>query len=86
MIAIILTITSIVLFVIGFLVMIYNIKNPAVVGIITAFFYCSLIFGLAAYETKPSSMDVYRGKTTLEKVYRNNIPIDSTVIYKPGKH
>lgn len=86
MVEIILTITSIVLFVIGFLVMIYNIKNPAIAGIITALFFCSLIFGIAGYETKPSAMDVYQGKTTLEKVYRNNIPVDSTVIYKPGKH
>ena len=86
MIEIILTIASIVLFVLGFLVMIYTIKNPAIAGIITALFFCSLIFGMAGYETRPSAMDVYRGKTTLEKVYRNNIPIDSTVIYKPGKY
>lgn len=30
----------------------------------------------------PSAMDVYRGKTTLQITYKNNIPIDSTVVYK----
>lgn len=31
---------------------------------------------------KPSAMDVYRGKTTLQITYKNNVPIDSTVVYK----
>lgn len=31
---------------------------------------------------KPKAIDVYRGKTTLEITYKNNIPTDSTVIYK----
>lgn len=86
MIEIILTIASIILFVMGFLITIFSIKNPAITGIITVLFFCSLIFGMAVYETKPSAMDVYQGKTILEKVYRNNVPVDSTVIYKPGKH
>lgn len=86
MIETILTIASVISFVLGFLIMIYNIKNPAIAGIMAALFFCSLIFGMAAYEASPSAMDVYQGKTTLEKIYRNNIPIDSTVIYKPGKH
>ena len=31
---------------------------------------------------KPSAMDVYQGKTTLEITYRNNIPVDSVVVFK----
>lgn len=31
---------------------------------------------------KPSAIDVYRGKTTLQITYKNNVPIDSTVVYK----
>lgn len=27
-------------------------------------------------------IDVYRGKTTLEITYKDNVPIDSTVVYK----
>lgn len=30
----------------------------------------------------PSAIDVYRGKTTLQVIYKNNVPIDTTVIYK----
>lgn len=30
----------------------------------------------------PSAIDVYRGKTTLQITYKDNIPIDSTVVYK----
>ena len=30
----------------------------------------------------PSAIDVYRGKTTLEITYRDNVAIDSTVVYR----
>lgn len=30
----------------------------------------------------PQAIDVYRGKTTLQITYKNNIPIDTTVVYK----
>lgn len=30
----------------------------------------------------PSAIDVYRGKTTLQIIYKNNVPIDTTVVYK----
>ena len=31
---------------------------------------------------QPTALDVYRGKTTLEITYRDNVAIDSTVVYK----
>lgn len=31
---------------------------------------------------KPSAIDVYRNKTTLEITYKDNIPIDSVVVFK----
>ena len=34
------------------------------------------------HANNPSAMDVYKGKTTLQITYKNNIPIDSTVVYK----
>ena len=35
------------------------------------------------YDCKhPSAIDVYRGKTTLQVTYKNNVPIDTTVVYK----
>lgn len=33
-------------------------------------------------EKEPTAMDVYKGKTTLEIIYRDNIPIDSIVVFK----
>ena len=31
---------------------------------------------------RPSALDVYRGKTTLEITSRDSVAIDSTVVYK----
>lgn len=31
---------------------------------------------------KPTAMDVYQGKTTLEITYKDGIPVDSTVVWK----
>lgn len=31
---------------------------------------------------RPTALDVYRGKTTLEITYRDSVAIDSTVVYK----
>jgi hypothetical protein len=33
-------------------------------------------------DNKPTALDVYRGKTTLEITYRDSVAIDSTVVYK----
>ena len=50
-------------------------------GTLTLFFGLSTLFiGLASI--KPSAIDVYRGKTTLEITYRDSIPVDSTVVFK----
>ena len=34
------------------------------------------------YWSKPTAIDVYRGKTTLEITYKDGVPIDSTVVWK----
>jgi len=34
---------------------------------------------------KPSAMDVYRGKTTLEITYRDGVAVDSVVVFKDKK-
>lgn len=56
-------------------------------------FFCELqkitIIGLCFYSivgfinwNKPTAMDVYRGRTTLEITYKDNIAIDSVVVFK----
>ena len=44
-----------------------------------------MIIGGAGYlynYNHPQAIDVYRGKTTLQITYKNNVPIDTTVVYK----
>ena len=49
----------------------------------TLFVYSFLVFILSlSCVCKPSAIDVYRGKTTLEITYKNRVPIDSTVVWK----
>ena len=40
------------------------------------------LFVANQYETNPSAMDVYQGKTTLEITYKDNVPVDSVVVFK----
>ena len=37
---------------------------------------------LISYMEKPTAIDVYKGKTTLEITYKDKVPIDSTVVWK----
>ena len=41
-----------------------------------------IIISLIEHHNKPSAIDVYQGKTTLEITYKDNIPIDSVVVFK----
>lgn len=45
---------------------------------------CSMIamFLIIAYLCKPKAINVYRDNTTLEITYKDNVPIDSVVIWK----
>ena len=49
----------------------------------TLFVYSFLVFILSlSCVCKPSAIDVYRNKTTLEITYKDRVPIDSTVVWK----
>lgn len=51
--------------------------GSAVIGILLLF------VGIAKTSPKrPTALDVYEGKTTLEITYRDSIPVDSTVVFK----
>ena len=45
---------------------------------------CSIIamFLMFGHLSKPKPIDVYRGNTALEITYKDNVPIDSVVIWK----
>lgn len=54
---------------------------------IALIFYAAGILNILIYsngDTRPSPMDVYRGKTELRITYEGKTPVDSTVIYKKG--
>ena len=40
--------------------------------------------GIIMYQEsrKPTAMDVYQGKTTLEITYKDGVPVDSVVVFK----
>ena len=54
--------------------------------LITSFFLslisCILLF---IHLMKPTAIDVYEGKTTLEITYRDGVPVDSTVVWNYNK-
>ncbi len=33
-------------------------------------------------DKRPSALDVYQGKTTLEVTYKNDVPMDTVVVFK----
>lgn len=43
---------------------------------------CCLITGIDEINNRPKPIDVYRGKTTLKITYENNVPVDTTVVFK----
>lgn len=52
----------------------------------TLFVYSFIVLLLSlSCVCKPSAIDVYRGKTTLEITYKNRVPIDSTVVWEKNK-
>ncbi len=52
-------------------------------GVLSLLSFIPFVIGVIIIHLgKPTAMDVYRGKTTLQITYKNNVPIDSTVVYK----
>lgn len=49
---------------------------------ISAIIMFGLVILLVIEINKPTAMDVYRGKTTLEITYKDNVAIDSVVVFK----
>ena len=52
-----------------------------VASIVLAF---TVLLTTLCLKDNPRAIDVYRGDTTLERTYRDGIPIDSTVVWKEG--
>ena len=77
------TILSLVMLIIG----IYDsIKDDNSSINVISFFLCIFILiiliATLSLKEKPKAIDVYRGKTTLEIIYKDGIAVDSTVVFK----
>jgi hypothetical protein len=68
------------------LAFLYSIITDSDAGFFSFILVSGIWIGLvisAIYDScHPTAMDVYQNKTTLEITYKNNIPIDSTVVFK----
>lgn len=53
--------------------------------VLFAVFFIGWLGYQAGTSLKPTAMDVYRGKTTLEITYKDSVPIDSVVVFKELK-
>ena len=50
---------------------------------IYSFIFSFIVFILLLLQVdKPTAMDVYKGKTTLEITYKDGVPVDSTIVWK----
>ena len=52
-----------------------------VLDVIIAYSMIAMLL-MIVYISKPKAIDVYRDKTTLEITYKNNVPIDTVVVWK----
>ena len=82
----ILLIIGIILTILGAVIGIYYNVNP----IPALFFVLGLIFifyGIIGLndKNKPTALDVYQGKTTLEITYKDGVPVDSVVVFKDNE-
>ena len=76
-----------------FLLIIFIISSASIAGsrevdeskVSTIFFSIIALISLITiiiYLNTPKAIDVYKNKTTLEITYKDNIPIDSVVVFK----
>lgn len=52
------------------------------INIVYIIFYIILFALVIIHVKEPRAIDVYKGKTTLEITYRDNVPVDSVVVWK----
>ena len=84
-----------ILAVISFCILIYGAKSAIEDDNVPLTFIILFVFSITTaiciveanrtYENKPkkpTALDVYRGKTTLEITYRDSVAVDSVVVYK----
>lgn len=78
---IILAVTLLVMVFIAIILSTYSNAYAVYILIVSIITFLSAIFTTIELQN-PTAIDVYRGKTTLEVIYKNGVAIDSTVVFK----
>ena len=60
----------------------WNVTRISITSFFLSFTSCILLF---IHLMKPTAIDVYEGKTTLQITYKDGVPVDSTVVWKYNK-
>ena len=60
----------------------WNVTHISITSFFLSFTSCILLF---IHLMRPTAIDVYEGKTTLEITYRDGVPVDSTVVWNYNK-
>lgn len=60
----------------------WNVTRISITSFFLSFTSCILLF---IHLMRPTAIDVYEGKTTLEITYRDGVPVDSTVVWNYNK-
>lgn len=82
----ILLIIGVILIILGILIGICSNVNPApTFFVVFGFIFIGSGINELNDKNKPTAMDVYQGKTTLEITYKDGVPIDSMVVFKDKK-
>lgn len=59
-----------------------NGEESGLIGSFLIILGTAIVFIFVFRYDRPTAMDVYRGKTTLEITYKDGVAIDSVVVYK----
>ena len=62
-----------------------NVDTLILFNMISMVFINIWIILAIVYMNRPTAMDVYQGKTTLEITYKDGVPVDSVVVWKGGE-
>jgi hypothetical protein len=74
---------GVILFVIG--ASIIFVITDCDLGVVAGTFLVAIGTIIFINEGHPTAMDVYQGKTTLKVTYKDNVPVDSVVVFKDNE-
>lgn len=78
----ILFVIGVIMLIVGLILLCAECKDVAFIfGVLGGYIISGAVLMLSS-DSKPTAMDVYQGKTTLEITYKDGVPVDSVVVFK----